>query len=239
MNLRKSLAVTAPLIATAVLLSPAAHGDVYHIPGTASPWFAGAAPGSSYTVTFGDFTATDTVEVSAPVQIAVGDVAEGNKYTFQVSGGVANGPDHPLDGPDGHATGRPPFFGGPYNGLSNVRAPLNSLMGVFLSDAAPGTGEPPMPLDFLTTEQLDFDILRPELQQVFFIGDGYTGDGRVQEFIAPRGATRLFVGVMDGYEWNNNKGGFNIGVQMQVPAPAAGAGLAVAGFGLARRRRRN
>ena len=41
---------------------------------------------------------------------------------------------------------------------------------------------------------------------MFFIGDGRTTSGTVQQFIVPPGATRLFIGKMDGYEWNNNFG---------------------------------
>ena len=28
----------------------------------------------------------------------------------------------------------------------------------------------------------------------------------------PPGATRLYLGIMDGYEWNNNKGAFTVTV---------------------------
>jgi hypothetical protein len=43
---------------------------------------------------------------------------------------------------------------------------------------------------------------------VFFIGDGLTGTGigNVQEFTIPTGATRLFLGPMDGFGWFNNSG---------------------------------
>jgi hypothetical protein len=31
-------------------------------------------------------------------------------------------------------------------------------------------------------------------------------DGTTQTFVVPQGATRLFIGTMDSYEWNNNVG---------------------------------
>jgi len=48
------------------------------------------------------------------------------------------------------------------------------------------------------------------LRQPFYIGDGRRSTGEVQHVVVPTGATRLFIGTMDGYEWNNNVGGFNV-----------------------------
>jgi hypothetical protein len=57
-----------------------------------------------------------------------------------------------------------------------------------------------------------FVTLSPELQQIFFIGDGLkrTGSGSVQTFIAPPGATRLYLGVADGTQWSDNTGAFDV-----------------------------
>ncbi len=73
------------------------------------------------------------------------------------------------------------------------------------------------------------------LSQSFYIGTG--GD-----FVVPTGATELFLGSMDGYQWNNNVGQFvvDLTVTRDTPAPEPltlslfGAGLA----GIAARRRR-
>jgi hypothetical protein len=69
-----------------------------------------------------------------------------------------------------------------------------------------------------------------------FIGDGLRNDGlSVQQFIVPAGATRLYLGTMDGYGWWNNSGSFEV-TATNVPEPATivlvGAGL----FGAVRRR---
>lgn len=64
----------------------------------------------------------------------------------------------------------------------------------------------------------DFLTLSPQLKRVFFIGDGRTRRGDIQKFIVPSGATRLYIGIMDGYEWNNNNGKFDVTIS-QDDAP--------------------
>ena len=67
------------------------------------------------------------------------------------------------------------------------------------------------------------------MKQVFFIGDGMTDGGTVQSFIVPTGATRLYLGTMDGFGWAGNNGAFALDVSA-VPEPA-NALLALAGLG--------
>jgi len=75
-------------------------------------------------------------------------------------------------------------------------------------DASPA----PAALDFGTTQSRDYATLSPTLKQVFFIGDGRTSTGEVQKVTIPNGATRLFLGPMDGVEWSNNSGAFSVQV---------------------------
>jgi Flp pilus assembly protein TadG len=96
----------------------------------------------------------------------------------------------------------------PENGIANLKAPINSVIGIFLDDDRPNKTTAPTPLDFSTAASRNFTTLKPKLKQPFFIGDGRTSTGEVQQFIAPDGASRLFIGTMDGYEWSNNQGGF-------------------------------
>ena len=42
--------------------------------------------------------------------------------------------------------------------------------------------------------------LSPQLKQVFLIGDGKTRSGALRRYLVSVKATRLFLGVMDGYE---------------------------------------
>jgi hypothetical protein len=51
--------------------------------------------------------------------------------------------------------------------------------------------------------------MTPVLGQIFFIGTGVTSDGAFHRITVPAGAKRLFLGVMDSHQWNNNLGGLN------------------------------
>ena len=55
----------------------------------------------------------------------------------------------------------------------------------------------------------------PQLKQVFFIGDGKTSSGALRRYLVSVKATRLYLGVMDGYEWNNNSGSFTVTVAIE------------------------
>jgi hypothetical protein len=88
-----------------------------------------------------------------------------------------------------------------------MKAPINALVGVFLDDNQPNlTPTPAKNLDFSTSASRDFSTLKPDLKQIFFIGDGMNSNGQTQEFVVPQGATRLFLATWDFYEWNNNAG---------------------------------
>ena len=97
------------------------------------------------------------------------------------------------------------------------------LAGVFLTDNAP-TAPAPASLDFSSTSLgTSFSELSPLLQQTFYIGDGRTGEGTgsVQTFWVPDGATRLFLGIVDGAYfvggpdyYDNNDGAFSATFQV-------------------------
>ena len=92
------------------------------------------------------------------------------------------------------------------------------LAGVFLTDDE-ATALAPASLDFSSTAiGRSFSELSPLLQQTFYIGDGLTGEGSgsVQNFWVPDGATRLFLGIVDGAYfvggpdyYDNNAGAFS------------------------------
>ena len=92
----------------------------------------------------------------------------------------------------------------------------------------------------------------PMLQQVFFVGDGLTGDGSGirQNFFVPTGAVMLFLGISDasGYSGEPSAYGDNFGsftgtidfsTRAGVPEPAPFALLAIGlfAFALGRRKR--
>ena len=146
---------------------------------------------------------------------------------------------------DGDSSGGPSDYA-PENGLSQVLAPWNSLLGVFLDASQPSLTLPPGTLDFLSGIGTSFATLSPDLKQVFFIGDGLTGlgTGSVQQFTAPAGATRLFLASKDGYGWYNNGGYQDVTINYTgsggVPEPASmfllGGGLLGLAFVRSRKR---
>lgn len=97
------------------------------------------------------------------------------------------------------------------------------LMGVFLGASLPAVA--PVALDFRNAE--DFERLDPLLGQVFWIGDGLTGNGvgAVQDFGIPSGATRLALGFIDAVHGDNNGG---LSVQVEIAPEPAGAAIAFA-----------
>jgi hypothetical protein len=114
----------------------------------------------------------------------------------------------------------------PISGIRHERTMF--LCGVFLSDNAPA-GSQPQTINFGSSGiGWTFTDLWPELQQVFFIGDGLTGAGvgALQRFHAPLGARRLYLGFSDGNGfigapgyYNDNLGQLNVSIAIQNPGP--------------------
>jgi hypothetical protein len=134
---------------------------------------------------------------------------------------------HPTQsGPDGYSSYDPTHQEYTALGISAVlNTPLNTLLGVFLTNAAPVAGTAPSSLTF------GDDMTNPLLQQTFVIGSS------LADITIPGGATRLFFGLNDGYEWTNNIGDLNVTVTA-TPLPAALLlgifGLGTAGWRLRR-----
>ena len=164
-------------------------------------------------------------KMASPIQAGGISVSGGSPMTFDgLNGGannMASSTTYDADGNTGSSVWNVPnssdwntIYGGSPNvgadnKIANVHAPLNSVIGVFLDDNKPTkTSSVPTALDFSSASSRDFMTLSPKLKQPFFIGDGRTSAGDVQQFIPPSGATRLFIGTMDEYEWSNNVGGF-------------------------------
>jgi len=187
--------------------------------GTSNPYLAGMPDGSTCCI-------TDSAPGQSPVEVP-GGVAGGQVLTFTgVSGSVANGPacapndrECSTNGPDGgsffvsqqsHQAGTDSS-----NGIARMNAPLNALVGVFLDGNQPNSSGAPGGLDFSGAGLgTGFTTLSPGLKQPFFIGDGLTGSGSgdQQTFVVPGGATRLFLGTVDGTGWANNQGAFDVTV---------------------------
>jgi hypothetical protein len=83
-------------------------------------------------------------------------------------------------------------------------------------------------LDFSTASSRDFASLSPALKQVFFVGDGETSTGVLQEFVVPAGATRLFIGTMDEKgRWSDNSGSLSIEVTTSQVMQSSTSGVSV------------
>ncbi len=139
-----------------------------------------------------------------------------------------------------------------YHGISGIGLFKGSgfLAGVFLNDTIP---QDPAPDRLLFTNNgspgkigVDFATLSPRLNQMFFIGDGLTGNGvgARQRFNVPDGATRLFLGYADADnyhglpgQYQDNTLGLTVSLQV-VPEPTAAlACLALLGAAARARRR--
>lgn len=209
----------AALFALALVASAAgAQVTSLTVPGTADPWLAGMPPGS--TASGGDTApAQSPVLVGGPVNIALGGTLR-----FAATGEVSNTGVLLGITPDGQ--GSTPHAAGAENGIADVTAPVNALIGVFLDNTQPDLAGPaPAALSFVTGPELAYATLAPGLRQPFFIGDGLTGtgSGAQQVVTIPAGATRLYLGTMDGFGWFNNAGQLAVTVTQTALAPASPA----------------
>lgn len=170
------------------------------------------------------------------------------RLTFSsVTGTVSLNSGGNINDPDGVGAAVSTSSTTSYAGLSGITSPgAGALVGVFETNAEPADPAPAS-LDF-TTIGINFTTLSPLLNQVFFIGDGLTGDktGTVQLFNVPAGATRLFLGISDAPGYNGSPGSFGdnsgafVATFTVVPEPgtcaAVGVGLAL-GWAVRQRRK--
>jgi hypothetical protein len=173
--------------------------------------------------------------------------------TFSVSGTITLN-NSTFNDADGSGAAPPSSSETGSGSISGMAAPgAGYLVGVFLAAGGP-SGSAPASLDY--SSGTSFTSQSPVLDQVFFIGDGLTGDGTgtVQDFYVPTGASELYLGISDacGYNGGPSCYGDNFGTYAVsyavtdgtpttgVPEPASlsllGAGV-LGLFGLRRRKR--
>ena len=180
------------------------------VEGDYDPYLAGLPDGSTA-------SSIDVAPDHSPVLVEGLDLDDGQILTFSAQGQVSfSGNINPNETPDGKLSGTGAHTAGDENGISNAIANYNSLVGVFLTDVRPDSNFAPATLDFINAGGvpggINYTALSPELQQVFFIGDGVTDDGTVQQITVPDGATRLYLGSWDGFGWSGNTGFFDVQV---------------------------
>jgi hypothetical protein len=228
---------TVTILATIVCLSTSlyAQSTAVSVPGTANLWLAGMADGT--TMSYSNGQPSDSAPAQSPVLVSGMQSGAGQWVEFSgVTGLVSIDPTWHSMGPeglDGYVRSR--VYGTNY-WKSNITAPVDGLIGVFLSDMVQ-IGIVPPALDFSTAASRDYSTLSPMLNQTFFIGDGLVTDGTQQKVFVPAGATRLFLGTLDTSQWGNNTGAFDLTVTV-VPEPATMTMLTLAGAALLRFRRR-
>jgi hypothetical protein len=151
------------------------------------------------------------MDVTPGTVITFTDVTGGTSHDPQM--GNTDGPDgesspwtHMQDSPDGNHNGEE-------NNIQTLTSPLDSLVGVFLNNNVPTANTAPSVSNDYTTQN-DTTI---QLQEPFYIGDGtpYSNPNVTAQFVVPQGATRLFLGTMDGYQWNNNGGSYSVTITQQ------------------------
>jgi hypothetical protein len=220
---------SAVMSAALLVVAPAfaASAVVY---GNANPNLAGRDAG--YACCSGDAAPDQSPTLVSGLALTAGDA-----LTFSVSGEVSyGGSAGGGNNPDGtNYSGVPWGYGDGISSPDNLNR-IDTLVGVFLGASSPTGAATPASLDY--AGGLNFASVSPEIGQIFFIGNGLTGDtslgdfgGSPQTFIVPTGATRLYLGTTDGFGWGNNNGSFDVTVTAAaVPEPGA---WALAGAGLA------
>jgi hypothetical protein len=217
------------------------------IPPAAAPW---PGPGT-HLIRHAGPTPEEIRESIPPfIPVAGGDVI---RVLDPVVGGINffNGFGPPYFGPGGNGLGGSNLTA--LDGISGYIGPQGPLAGVFLDDSIPSAGPAPATLDFsLGGLGTNFASLSPALRQVFYIGDGVDSMGDFQTFMAPAGATRLFLAIPDGFgfvgapgAYDDNDGSYRVRIGVNeipdVPEPGSllllvvGCGLSSAAIGRRRR----
>jgi hypothetical protein len=205
------------------------------IPPASDPW---TGPGT-HLIRHGGPTPEEIQETLPPfISVTAGDVVQ---VADPAIGGISffNGFGAPFFGPGGNGVGGSNLTA--LDGISGYIGPQGPLVGVFLDNSIPSSGPPPAALDFTAGGLgLDFLSLAPELAQIFYIGDGITSSGDFQSFSAPTGATRMFLGIPDGFSfvglpgaYDDNDGSYRIGIGINEPPPAVPIPAAIWLFGTA------
>jgi hypothetical protein len=193
------------------------------VPGTACLYLTDASG-----VTISNEGETDISEQVQPSIVAL--PAGARQIQLDVSGGIDHRGVVPGCGPDPEQ-GSAPIAAYGEHGVNIITVPLQSLIGVFLGDSAPAPANPVTP---------------------FFVHNCHTAATARVVLDIPAGATRLALGVQDGYGWSGNTGQYNVTATflentaaMAKPIPALPIGallllpLLLAAWGGRAMRRRN
>ena len=150
-------------------------------------------------------------------------------FSFAANGTVSLNGGGNFNDADGNNSAVASSSNSGYGSIAGITAPgAGYLTGVFVSSTGP-SGAAPVPLNFVVANGFgtSFTELAPLLDQVFYIGDGLTGDGTGtrQTFYVPEGAGTLYLGISDAGGYNGGAGSYgdNSG-SFNVTATQAGSG---------------
>lgn len=192
----------------------------HQVDGVANPFLSGMPKGTVASMYnphnspdyAGDATSSDLSKRKQSPPVVPLSVQPGQWIEFDnIAGTVRHDPSLTDYSPDGQLDDIGRNTRGNENGIGDVSAPINALVGVFMGADAPNTTAAPA-VDATVTKAAetesgrDFIEMKPASKQIFFVGDGINSSGTRQRFQVPAGATRLFLATWDFYEWNNNSG---------------------------------
>jgi hypothetical protein len=217
---QQSLDISASAVATDIYSS-----STTPVPSTSNPYLAGMP--STTVTSFGD-----TVSANGATQASI-PVVPGSWISFSSITGTTSVtyPSMPYYGPGGStgSNGTAIQHGENWdgtmmgvtteNGIANAIMPDSAFMGVFLDNNEPDSEPTPSAIVDWTqsanSNQNSYSDL--SLKSPFLIGNGLNGS-TVKTFQVPPGATRLFLGVWDGVQYDNNSGSLTgtVTVQHQV-----------------------
>ena len=208
-----TIAVSASSIATVFTQT-----STQYVPATSNPWLAGESNGTHASVPDQNYPSAnhwqqyDVAPAESPVQVSITPIAGATITVTSAAGTAAQAPNAPYVTADGGGTlySDDAANNVSEHGIADVTMPTVALLGVFLDNNLPDNSSAPTPLDFSTQLARDYTSLSPQLKQPFYLGNGQTSGGTQQSIRVPLGATRFFLGVMDGHEWSNNQAGYTV-----------------------------
>ena len=183
-----------PLIAIAIAIAAGvattASAATVSVRATRDIFLASQPDGATVTGYFG----TDTAPYASPVAFAV---TGGAALTFAATGSTSVDGSCFAGADGGCYADQSSFSPAPASGT--YKGPADALIGVFLDGTTTDVSMGPASLDYTQAANRELASQSPGLDQIFYIGDGLTGtgSGSVQQFIAPTGATRLYIAAAD------------------------------------------
>ena len=175
--------------------------DVIYSAGGSSALGSGTLPGS---IALAGATSIALSIVTGSIASSDGNACGSAEGCIVLNDGSGNNPNDP----DGAGASPDTSSNTGAGSISGMTAPgAGYLTGVFVAAGGP-SGPVPPPLDFTSGSGTSFTSLSPLIDQVFFIGDGLTGDdsGTLQVFNVPPGAVLLYLGISDACDYNGPPG---------------------------------